>query len=144
MQRTILAALLLLSACAQPQAVPLRTIGEIEFAPPSIAGDWWGTLQVGERKLRLIVHFTDFDRDGVYEGTLDSIDQGSRGLPLSNVEVTAEKIVDQALIFPTLSFDLREVGGKFVGRLEDETWVGLWSQGSQIPLVLERGSPEPD
>jgi CubicO group peptidase (beta-lactamase class C family) len=61
---------------------------------------------------------------------LDSLDQGAAGLPCNNVQLNGQ----------TLTFDVPPVRGKFSGALSDDgkTIIGTWTQGSPLPLVLER------
>src|SRR5438270_11074938 len=64
-------------------------------------GDWLGTLQPGAlTTLRLAVHVRS-DGHGGFQGTLDSLDQNSLGLPLADITATPE----------TWSFKVPTVGG---------------------------------
>lgn len=51
----------------------------------SIEGSWNGQLDAGGNKLRLIVNIVK--RDSVYAGTMDSPEQGAKGIPLSKVHL---------------------------------------------------------
>jgi hypothetical protein len=46
------------------------------------AGDWAGTLDAG-MKLRLVVHL--INTDGMWSGSMDSLDQGANGIPFTAV-----------------------------------------------------------
>lgn len=90
------------------------------------AGDWSGLLA---GRLHVIVHVTK-DADGRYGATLESPDQGSFVLPADKVTADAEHF----------SFTIPRIGGSFAGTWTPEKngWVGTWTQGPSIPLVLSR------
>ena len=54
----------------------------------NLAGDWQGTLKAGEAELRLVLHITKAD-DGSWKGTLDSVDQGANGIPVTTISLSA-------------------------------------------------------
>src|SRR5258708_11540472 len=56
------------------------------WAQPSFEGNWQGSLAAGPAKLRLVVHITR-TAQGQYASTLDSIDQGAMGIPVSKTAV---------------------------------------------------------
>jgi uncharacterized protein len=101
---------------------------------PTVAGDWLGTLKAGAVSLRLAVHIAA-DPDGQFKGTLDSLDQGARGIPISAIAVNNGQ----------LTFTVPAVSGSFTGKLSGDgrTIDGSWSQGASLPLVLTRGAPPP-
>src|SRR5262249_6292651 len=84
--------------------------------------------------LRVAVHITA-DPDGQLKGTLDSLDQGARGIPITAIVVSGRG----------LTFTVPAVGGSFTGTLSDDgnTIDGSWTQGASLPLVLARGAPPP-
>jgi len=90
------------------------------------AGDWNGLLG---GQLHIIVHVTK-DAGGHCGATLESPDQGSFVLP-------ADKVVADADHF---SFAIDKIGGSFAGTwsAEKNGWVGTWTQGQSLPLVLSR------
>lgn len=109
-----------------PETPPLADATEV-------VGTWSGTLNAGGTPLRLVVHLTA--TDGAVSGTLDSVDQGATGIPLTEVAATAEGL---AFVVPT-------VHGKYAG-----TWTtpghlaGTWTQGgSTLALNLTRGEAPP-
>jgi CubicO group peptidase (beta-lactamase class C family) len=99
-------------------------------------GDWLGSLQTGPlTTLRLAVHVKS-DGHGGFQGTLDSLDQNTRGLPLSDVAATPE----------ALSFKVPAVGGAYSGKWDAaaHAWVGEWRQGATpLPLTLARPPAQP-
>ena len=92
----------------------------------NIEGTWHGTLKLNAMKLSIVMHFSD------NACTLDSPDQGAKGIKGEVKEITAEK-VDVA--FPTLN-------ATYTGVLKDGKIEGTFTQmGYKLPLVLEEGQP---
>ena len=92
----------------------------------NIEGTWHGTLKLNAMKLSIVMHFSD------NACTLDSPDQGAKGIKGEVREITAEK-VDVA--FPTLN-------AAYTGMLKDGKIEGTFTQmGYKLPLVLEEGQP---
>lgn len=92
----------------------------------SIEGDWEGTLKVGPAELHLVVHLAA-DGQGGFRGTLDSLDQGIKGIPLSPVSLKAAN----------LNWTAGSIGASYEGKLSaDGTMTrGTLSQGGQaLPL----------
>jgi len=94
-------------------------------------GDWHGTLDAGMAKLRTQLHIKK-DTGGSYTATLDSIDQGAKGIPVQTVAVS-----DRSFKFELPDFKLTYQGAFS----EDGSKIeGTLSQGGQsFALVLERG-----
>jgi fermentation-respiration switch protein FrsA (DUF1100 family) len=92
----------------------------------SIEGDWEGTLKVGPAELHLVVHLAA-DGQGGFRGTLDSLDQGIKGIPLSAVSLKAAN----------LNWTASSIGASYEGKLSADgtTAQGTLSQGGQsLPL----------
>lgn len=110
-------------------ATPLKT--EHKPAKPSdIDGDWMGTLDTGGMNLRVAFHITN-TADGL-TATMDSIDQGARGIPVTKVTRNES----------SLKMELKAIGGTFEGKIDKAltTIEGTWTQGGgSLPLVLKRG-----
>jgi uncharacterized protein len=105
-----------------------------ENAPSSrVAGVWQGTLEAPAARLRLVVKLRE--EGGGLTGTLDSIDQGARDLPLEAVRYEGGRV----------TFELRAVGGRYEGQLAEsgDEITGTWSQGGSLPLVLKRDANVP-
>jgi len=114
-----------LLACLLITAV---TAAAFSAGPVSFAGDWAGTLDAG-MKLRLAFHFVD--TNGSWSGTMDSIDQGAKGIPFTAVTVDGTK----------LHAEIQAIAGAYDGTLDDtgNTIEGTWSQGGMnFPLRLVR------
>ena len=100
----------------------------------SIIGMWQGTLNVGGAKLRLVFHVTKTD-SGTLVSTLDSPDQGAKGIPVSKVTVSGDSVI----------FTVGTVGGAYEGKFSDDSGSidGKWKQsGADFPLVLTRTTVE--
>lgn len=94
------------------------------------AGDWYGTLQPPyDPALRIVIHLKKFDGDG-YIGSLDSIDQGIRGIGLGKVICDGE----------TLAIDIPDMRARFRGTWDRyrQHWIGKWEQGAVLALDLAK------
>jgi pimeloyl-ACP methyl ester carboxylesterase len=95
-------------------------------AAEPVQGLWFGTLSFGAKELRLGLRIAQ-DADGL-TGTLDSLDQGSGEIPLSDVTFTDG----------TLRFAIPKLGASFEGKLDGNALRGTWSQrGLSLPLSFE-------
>ncbi len=56
-----------------------------------VAGDWQGVLTAGTVHLRIVLHIAK-DNDGNLKATMDSVDQGAFGLPVSSISFTNPKL----------------------------------------------------
>lgn len=96
-----------------------------------IAGDWQGTLSAGGQELRLVLHITQA-ADGALQATLDSVDQGANGIPVSTITLKDSK----------LDLGVEAVHGAYEGRVAPgaQTINGTWTQGSALPLEFKRAA----
>lgn len=96
-----------------------------------IVGDWQGTLKPGTVELRLVLHIAKGD-DGSLKATLDSIDQGANGIPVTSISLQDAK----------LSFSVESVHGSYEGKVtSDGTEIeGTWSQRQSLPLDFKRAT----
>lgn len=102
----------------------------------SVAGQWTGELNTGNGVLHIVFNISKKD-DGDYSATLDSPDQGAKGIPVGKVVYEENKIT---LTVPAIA-------GSYEGSLsEDEsTLVGIWNQGNaHLKLVLKKGTMNKD
>jgi len=108
-------------------AVSLASVANAQ----NITGDWVGTLKAGEAELRLVLHITK-SADGNLGATLDSVDQGANGIPVSAVSLKDSK----------LSLTVDAVNGTYEGTVNaDATAIsGTWTQGQPLPLDFHRGT----
>jgi hypothetical protein len=113
---------------APPQSGPLSK--ELE-------GNWEGTLEAGAQSFRLAMKFSKA-ADGTAVGTLDSLDQNARDLPLAGITQDGSAV----------QFKLPIVGGSYTGKLNKEgtELVGEWTQaGNTLPLAWKRSAkPAPE
>lgn len=95
-------------------------------AAEEAAGDWNGLL-LGQ--LHIVVHVKK-DAAGHYAATMESPDQGKFVLPAEQVVVDAEH----------LGFKIAQIGGSYAGTWDaaKKGWVGTWTQGQSMALVLTR------
>jgi hypothetical protein len=102
-------------------------------AQAQIAGDWQGTLSVPGMELHLLLHISAA-KDGTLTATLDSIDQGALGIP-----VTAITLKDS-----TLSLTVDSVHGSYEGTVnKDGSKIeGTWTQGPPLELNFERAKAQ--
>jgi hypothetical protein len=97
--------------------------------PSDIDGAWMGTLDTGAVKLRVVFHITNTE-DGL-TATMDSPDQGAKGLPVTSVTRDGA----------SLKLEMKQIAGGFDGKISKDltTIEGTWTQaGNSLPLVLKR------
>ena len=94
-----------------------------------IDGAWMGTLDLGAVKLRVVFHIVNTE-DGLV-ATLDSPDQGQKGLPTTSV----------ARDGANLKIEARAIGGVYEGKIAADlsSIDGAFTQmGASHPLLLKR------
>ena len=91
-------------------------------------GRWQGTLEAGERKLRLALTLSR-NPDGTYSGSLDSLDQGAT-IPIEVVKVDGDSV----------HLELSSISARFVGKLNADRseLTGEFTQGDTLPLTFKR------
>jgi len=95
-------------------------------------GHWKGMLKIGPTEIHVFFHIAQLP-DGSYSTTMDSPDQGARGIPANATEVT----------YPKVRLEWKAIGGVFKGTLNNGRLTGTLSQGGvSLPLNLERGAAE--
>jgi hypothetical protein len=65
--------------------------GSMIAAAQDVVGDWTGTLHAGPADLRVVIHITK-NSDGSLHATMDSVDQGANGIPVSTVTLTDSQL----------------------------------------------------
>jgi len=126
----VLTALTLLVFVAAPQAFSAEN--EAEYMA-QVAGTWLGKLTAGGSSLRIV--FNIRVENGAYAATMDSPDQGVKGIPVSKVTRAG----------PAVNIEVKAIGGIFSGELTgDGTKIsGTWKQsGMSFPLSLTKQSTE--
>lgn len=110
----LVSAALLLSVPATAQVTIGSFSGAIEPAP--------GT------KLRLALHLSKALEGDLLVGTMDSLDQGARGMGIGRITATGD----------TLRYAAPAIGASYEGKWDaaSKSWVGTWTQGGQaFPLT---------
>lgn len=98
-----------------------------------IEGDWQGVLRAGKNELHLIVHITRGSH-GFLSATLDSVDEGAIGIPISEISFENSK----------LNFSADSIEANYEGQANSDlsSISGSWSQaGNNLPLLLKRAAP---
>src|SRR5262249_41872201 len=99
-------------------------------APSTLEGKWEGTLVVGPNQLRLVLNISKAS-DGLYLGTMTSVDQGGIRIPIDRIQLMGDSV----------RYEVKAVNGTFAGTLsEDKTKIkGTWTQsGPNLPLEFTR------
>jgi len=100
----------------------------------SLVGTWQGALEFNGNKLRIIFHIAKTD-SGTLTGSIDSPDQGAKGLPISNLILTQDSV----------RLVMASIGGEFAGHLSanNSSIEGKWVQGGiSLPLTVARTTEE--
>lgn len=95
-----------------------------------IAGTWLGTLQVPPAPLRVVFNIEP-DADSSWKGTADSPEQGGIGIPITQIDVSGERVVVR----------IESIGVVFSGQLSNDgqTLSGTLEQdGDAVPLSMDR------
>ena len=100
----------------------------VAFAQKPIEGDWMGKLNLGPQSLTIVLH-VNCDAQGKAECTLDSPDQGAKGIAVETDYCSSDSI----------SVSLASLALSFQGKLKGDEIVGTFTQGQSFPLVLKRG-----
>jgi hypothetical protein len=110
--------------------VALATLIASAVFAQDITGDWRGTLKPGQAELRLVLHIVK--GDGGLKATMDSIDQGANGIPISSVTLKGTD----------LELTVDAVHGTYQGKVSADggSIKGTWTQGQPIELNFERGA----
>ena len=94
-----------------------------------ISGPWNGVLNVGSAKLRVVFNLTK-NGEG-YKATLDSPDQGAKGIPVPTTVFENPKV----------KMAIAAAGIEYLGELKGDKIVGIFKQGGkEFPLELSQGT----
>ncbi len=98
--------------------------------PPSdIDGTWLGTVEANGMKLRVAFHIVN-TADGL-TGTIDSLDTGQSGIPMTAITRNSS----------ALKVEVKQADIVYDGKISPDlgTIDGIWKQhGNNLPLILER------
>lgn len=94
-----------------------------------VPGTWLGTLDLRSASLRLVFNIS-YTEEGSFEATLDSPDQGARGIPMGQVRLTGDSLMIAAPV----------IQGSYAGKFTSSTSIeGEWKQpGGTFVLNLEK------
>lgn len=97
-----------------------------------VTGQWNGALKIQGVELHLVFHIQKSGE--IYSATLDSPDQGAKGIPASFVTINND----------SLTVEIKSIGGKYNGKIESDNKItGIFTQmGMKLPLDLEKGKTE--
>lgn len=97
-----------------------------------ITGQWNGILNIQGTQLRLVFNITQADKG--YSSTMDSPDQGAKGIPVTSTSYENS----------ILKLEISSAGIQYEGTLDKENiFVGTFIQaGQSFPLNLTREKPE--
>ncbi len=110
----------------------IAILSSLSVSAQDITGQWNGILKAQGLQLRLVFNITTAP-DG-YQATMDSPDQGARGIPVTEVTFS----------IPVLKITATSLALEYEGTLEgDSVFEGTFKQaGLSLPLRLTRGIPE--
>ena len=114
---------------ARPAPMPAATPTAAPRPSPPIRDTWLGQLELGVSKLRLVLHITR-SPEGALSATVDSLDQGARGLPVDSISFE-----DGAL-----RFEMKSLQARYEGKMNDtgDELTGEFTQGGQaLPLAFK-------
>lgn len=97
-----------------------------------LVGSWTGALEVSGARLRLVFNIS-VDGAGQRTATMDSPDQGTRGIPVAGAELKDG----------TVTISVPAIGGTYSGTMSADgaSIAGTWSQGGgSLPLRLEKAA----
>ena len=94
-----------------------------------LSGSWLGKLDIGIQQLRIVFNLKINDKDSL-SATLDSPDQGAKGIPLGKVILNGDKLTIQAPM----------IMGEYLGTIKNDTTIdGTWTQGGKsLPLIINK------
>ncbi|MEM0942150.1 MAG: alpha/beta hydrolase [Bacteroidota bacterium] len=97
------------------------------FAQNVISGSWNGILEIQGMQLRLVFHIIETDNGFV--STMDSPDQGAKGIPVTSTIFES----------PTLKLQVSNARIEYIGEFSGNQITGIFKQaGKELPLSLAR------
>ena len=97
----------------------------------ALLGSWSGKLKVGSMSLTIVLHLEQ--ADGNIKASLDSPDQGAKGIPASKEFLSDDSV----------AVKVEMIGATYRAKLKDGNLDGTFSQsGMTFPLVMTKGVPE--
>ena len=106
-------------------------ITSFSLTAQDITGQWNGVLKVQGTQLRLVFNVTKTNNG--FSSTMDSPDQGAKGIPVTNTTFANSKI----------KFEVANARIEYNGELKGNEFVGTFKQGGQeFPMNLSRTTIE--
>ena len=93
-----------------------------------IVGLWQGSLKFQGMELRIVFH-VDKDSTGALKTTMDSPDQGAKGIVVDKTSIVNDSV----------AFEVKIISGGYYGVLQsgDSVMIGFWKQGGvSLPLDI--------
>ncbi len=107
----------------------LTLLFSLGVAAQDISGQWNGVLEVQGTKLRLVFNVTKTDNG--YSSTMDSPDQGAKGIPVTKTTFENQKV----------TFEVASAKIEYVGELTDSEIKGTFKQrGQEFPMNLSKNA----
>jgi hypothetical protein len=110
------------TVASEAEALLPADLAASQQAAQKLTGSWNGTLNAGGTNLRLLVKISKA-ASGAATGTMDSLDQGAKDIPLSRITYKESNV----------RFEAPGIGGVYEGTLASDgaTLAGQWQQGGQ-------------
>ena len=109
--------------------IAIMLLAATSYAQNKIDGVWSGKLNAGSQTLTIVLH-VNHDANGNATSSLDSPDQGAKGIP-AKVDYSSSD---------SIAISIVKLGASFKGRLNGEEINGEFSQMEyNFPLNLKRG-----
>ncbi len=104
-----------------------------QVGPEQLSGTWLGKLNLPSTELRIVFHIkSDEAISSGLSATMDSPDQGAKGIPVSAVNLDGQAV----------ELTVAAVGGKFVGEYKEGALEGEWHQGAgKLALRMNKIDP---
>ncbi len=105
-------------------------LAQQQVGAEQVVGTWSGALETGGMQLPLVLHIS-MNSNGSLQATMDSPNQGAKGIPVQEVRLAQDSIYA----------DVRAIGGVYAGKLTGPASIeGSWKQNSQaFPMPLRKG-----
>ena len=105
--------------------------GQVANTTKALLGAWSGKLDLGTAKLTLVFHFEQ--KDGFVACTMDSPDQGAKGIGVYKDYLSEDSV----------ALSVQALGMTYRAKLQGDKLVGTFTQsGLKLPLMLKKGEPE--
>lgn len=107
-----------------PYSAPVLTQADKE----RLAGSWLGTLSANGITVSIVYRFETLP-SGEFVGFLDVPEQGARGIPLAEIQLSGNE----------LKFKAPLAQMQYAATFDGQRMTGTWTQGIGFPLTMARG-----